>query len=76
MGEDEQNLEQESLPGEKNVEKSWRVNEQSPEQVSWSRVSGVKENGRVEEQCLEDKILFGELRWRSRTYRSEPGVKT
>ena len=52
------------------------MNEQIPEQVSWSRESGVEENGRVEEQDLEDKILFGELRWKSRTYRSEPGVET
>ena len=75
-GEIEQNLEQENLPGEKNVKESWRVNEQNPEQENWSGDSGVKGNGRDVEQDLEDKILSEEFRWMSRTYKLEPAVKT
>ena len=37
--------------------------------------SDVGESGRVEEQCLEDKILSGEFRYMSRTYKSEPAVE-
>ena len=75
-GEIEQNQEQENLPGEKNVKESWRVNEQNPEQENWSGDSGVKGNGRDVEQDLEDKILSGEFRWMSRTYKLEPAVET
>ena len=75
-GEIEQNLEQKSLSGKKDVEESCRVNEQNPEQESLSGDSDVEESGRVEEQDLKDKILSGELRWMSRMYKSEPAVET
>ena len=38
-------------------------------------MSGVEEKDRVEEQELEHKTLSGELRWMSRTYKSEPAVE-
>ena len=66
----EQNLEQQSLSGEKELEEKWRVIEQNLEQESLSGESGVEGIGRDEEQDLEDKILSGEFRRMSRTYKS------
>ena len=59
----------------RDVEESCLVNEQYPEQEIFFGESGVEGNGPVEEQDLEDKILFGEIRWMSRTCRSEPTVE-
>ena len=38
--------------------------------------SAVEENVQGEEQDLEDKILSGELKWVSRTFKSELAVET
>ena len=72
-GEVEENREQKSLSEEKDVEENCLVNGQNPEQDSLSGEMGVEGYGRVEEQDLEDKILF---RWMSRTYMAEPAVET
>ena len=62
----EENPEQQSLSGEKDVKESRPVNEQKPEQEKFSGQSDVEENGHVQEQNREDKILSGVFRWMSR----------
>ena len=63
-GEVEEEPEQESFSGEKDVKESYQVKEQNPEHESLclSGESDVGENYRAQEQDREDKILSGEFR--------------
>ena len=74
-GEVEEEPEQESFSGEKDVKESCPVNEQNPEQESLSGESDVEENYRAQEQDREDKLLSGEFRRMSRAYKTEPAKK-
>ena len=69
---DEQNLGQESLSGEKVVEENKRADQQDPGQEILSGESGVEENDQGEKQDQEDKFLSGEFRWMSRAHKTDP----
>ena len=73
--EDEQNLGQENLSGEKEVEENRRNEQQDPGQESLSGESIVEEKVQGEKQELEYKILSGEFRWMSRAFKLIPRRK-
>ena len=68
----EQNLGQESLSGEKVVDRNRRVYQQDSGQEIMSVESGVEENVHGEEQDLDDKIMSGEFRRMSRAHKTDP----
>ena len=72
----ERNLGQDCLSGETNCEKSRRIQDQHPVQGSLSGESEVDEKIPDEEQDLENKVLYGEFRWISRTHKTDPGEGT
>ena len=61
----------EKVSGEKDVDGNRRVYQQDPGQERLTWESGVEENVQGEEQDLEDKILFVELRWMSRAHKTD-----
>ena len=69
----ERNLVQDCLSGEKNDEKSQRVQNQHPGQGSLSGASDVDEEVPDGKQNLENKVLSGEFRWMRRKHRTDPG---
>ena len=69
----ERNLVQDCLSGETNGGSSRRVQDQHPGQGSLSGESDVDEEVSDEKQDLENKVLYGELRWVRRRHRADPG---
>ena len=53
-----------------------KVQDQNPGQENLSGESDVEEKIPDEELDLQDKILSGEFKWMSRTYRTDPGEGT
>ena len=72
----ERNLEQDCLSGEKNSEKSRRVQDQHLGQGSLSGESDVDEKIPDEKQDLENNVLSGEFGWMRRRHRTDPNEET
>ena len=64
---------QDCLSGKTNGEESRRVQDQHPEQGSFSGESDEDEKVPDEKQHLENKVLSGEFRWMRRKHGTDPG---